>query len=432
MPKQQISNVWIAIEDEFHSPNSDGQPDDTSLTWIPMEVFYASVSHDGQESPMAPNEIARGGSEGVPPEFVASVDPSTGEKGERLTGTLNLNSMVRGIGDGGIYSNHSSLPLAIALKTSMRSVSDPASATDPVAASGANAAEFECTTPGLYTVGAGICANVDGVLVYRRVVDITGAVITVTPQWPRLLTNEDTIRLCHTLYPPKMGQHGVQPQGSVAIRYELEGRTWVAYGCRLQEVAISPGDNNVAVANLTLRTAWAKRGSAQTLAKLPNRNASMKPAVPLGVQMALASATVENGSAGSGQAYTALKAKSHSFQYTANLAEQSDPQSHAGFTELEVGSWSCQATITTLYNATIEDMADKEERRTLAFGWGPIKAGCGLGVVVGGAYLGAKALPSFDGEQTTLNDVAFMAGEYNLDSTNTDAGNAPVIICLPL
>lgn len=431
MPKQQISNVWIAIEDAFHSPNSDGQPNDGALTWIPMEVFYASVSHDGQESPMAPNEIARGGSEGVPPEFVAAVDPSTGEKGERLTGTLGLNFMVRGIGDGALYS-HQNLPLAIALKTSMRSLPTPGAATDPVSASGANASQFECTTPGLFSVGAGIRANIDGTLVYRRVVAIAGNTITVTPQWPRVLSNADTIEMCHTLYPPKMGEHGVQPQGSVAVRYELEGRTWVAYGCRLSEANIAPGDNNVGVANLTMRAAWIKRGSAQTLTKERNRNASMKPAVPLGVQMALASDTVENGLAGQGQAYTALKAKSYSFQYTANLAEQSDPSSHAGFTELEVGSWSCQATVTTLYDATIEDMADNEERRTLAFGWGPIKAGCGLGVVMGGAYLGAKALPSFDGEQTTLNDVQFMAGEYDLDAVSTGAGNAPVIICLPL
>lgn len=259
MSTARIMSLEVASEAAYGSPDANGIPSVSGLTFYATEFELGSVSTIGGEFELQEDATAHVEFGRLPPEVAASFDP-TGARIPRQVGSVAVTLPVRGFGagNGGVIPDANSMPLIMMLGSGGLDVVDRGGAGVTPSGMGVNNGICHFAADSGLVEGEVVLAIVNGCVVANRVTlnDSPAAnhPVTFLHRWPADMTGI-RIQRGMTLSVRRVVQTGTSGP-SVAMRVRVLGAEMAAFGCRLEEATFSCDATGLLKAALTMRAAF--------------------------------------------------------------------------------------------------------------------------------------------------------------------------------
>lgn len=419
------SSISYAPELTFGALDADGLPDVSGLSYTGIEVSREAVTYDGQDEPVIDRPVASAyPSEHVPEPLTVW---SGGAPVERRTGEITLR--MPGLRCPGAGQAMTTVFLARALSTVMRSSSPVTGDSDTVAAGVPTLNTFPATVAGKFQVGHMIAATINNRIEYAWVTDVTAGVVTYSPAFSAALSVGDTVRMVKTYY-PTLG--ALSTLTSLSLRQDLHDRRWQAVGCRLKRLTLEMnddgnGDRRIVPTAVTLSAPWIQSddGSASPL---------VLPAQAGPYAVAVQAYDVYSSLAAVGTPADASRSTMRSRRWTVELSWDLRPlsTSDSGLTiaDYECGGFTARVTQACQPISGLDIARRAREQYHLLLGAGPTSAGAdgrGMGFAFGikAAFLSGYAKPAID-DAEVLHELAWAPGPWERESGGPWSPSSPI------
>lgn len=240
------SSCAIAQEAAFGSL-TDGIPDASGLTYIPMVVNRQTITYGGQVEPMLPLDLARNGTGMHAPVTEAPYVGSTKQRRRHGDVTITGPWMSNGT------TAQASTAVHYMLNTTMvRATARGADAKDTINDVTPAAHECQVTSPGSAQIGELLAFEIAGKVEVVRVTGTNGGAgpLTWAPSLSVAPANGATYRYLNT-YVPCLGELALATFKPVAIRMDLHGKRFYATGCRLKSFVVETAGADERTAKFT-------------------------------------------------------------------------------------------------------------------------------------------------------------------------------------
>lgn len=408
------SSLSVAPEAAFGSLDSDGVPDTSGLTFIPVECMRSSISWEGQEQPVFQRDLARSSTGRYAPE-VESVYIGGAPVMRRL-GSVKVQRPLRCPGS----STIDNVALGMLWRSVMGRTAKAAGASDTVeAAPSPTVNAFQVGTPGDFVIGQMVAININSRLEFSCVTDTGGGTgpITCSPAFSAAPGAGAEVLHCQT-YWPQLGPLTFADNPSLAFRVDIVGKRYVAVGCRLSKVSFSLGgdDGRTVIVDEEYPAAW-----------IQDDDASASPSNPTvlsgGYAKFLESYAVYSGSIGTSSpaalSRTAFSPRSWSAELNFNLVATGQSASGLRCAEWEVGDVEAMLKLTVEPVAAMETDRLLQVYRSIVVGNGPCNdAGNGLGIAFPAGFQPNTLLPAV-GDLDRVMELEYADGVFGLDTGST-------------
>lgn len=427
-----VSSLSVAVEKSYAMLNDGVKPDPTSgggLTWTAVnDISRESITYDDQEQPTVPLDIAHGAM-GQPPDLPATIYES-GTPVARRTGQPNLK--FKGLQCPGAGVALSTLTLVKVLRTVMACHLPSAGTSDTVGAGSHTVNAFVATDATKYGVGRKIAFTIDGRVEFTWVSNISGSNITVSPALSAAPAEGDTVRMCGTFY-PQLGALTFTDCPSIALRQDMIGRRWVAYGCRLKTLTLEMDGTTAGpggAARLIMPTAklWSPWVVDDDGSASPQSVGASGP-YAMGLQGYEVWSSLVAVSTPADAARNVLEARKWSVEIDFDLVPRDSAGNGIGFSDYACNGVNISIKQTLAPNSTFAAALNAREIFHLLFGAGPTSAGLagrGMGFAFGAkaACLAGFAKPTVSVKET-MQELTWRLAPYSLETGTWSPGSAP-------
>ena len=438
MTTAAISDVSVAWEGSFGNLAAASKlPTVAGITWYPLPVVRSNWVNAARQPEYALNLTRTSSHEfpGVPATTYnrtagALWGASPGAPVQRWLGDITVEGPLWTIGDGTTISSYNLHPVVMTWLSSLEVDAPGGGLSDTVAVVG-TANSHTATVAADYAIGRGIAAVINNALEFSLVSDIAGAVVTYSPAFSQALPNTaDMVRHCYTLF-PRLGT----PTLSAMMRFNMNGRCYYAFGCRVKEVALQ-FDGETLTHRTTVEPTVILRddtGAAPSAWTKPD-------GTPCQFKQSyhVMSAATSSGTVPASLARTPLSL--HSWSATLRFGLSPVGGGHdsiLGRSGTEVTSYSAEASVVSEPSSTLDNMKVSREERTLLLGCGPaggrgVLEGWGCGLAIMAAHLAESPALDEGPEQRHVLNATFRAGRYALEDASADAANTEFRFLLPM
>lgn len=438
MTTAAVSDLSVAWEGSFGNLSATSKlPTVAGITWYPAPVVRANWVGASRQPEYALNLTRSRSHEfpGVPSTVYnrtagALWGASPGSPVQRWLGDITLEGPLWTIGDGTAISSYNLHPIIMTWLSSLEVDAPGGGLSDTVALVG-TANSHTATVAADYAIGRGLAAVINNALEFSLVSDIAGAVVTYSPAFSQALpTTADLVRHCYTLY-PRLGT----PTVSAMMRFNMNGRQYYAFGCRVSEIALQ-FDGETLTHRTTVQPSVILRDDT---------GAALDPWVkpdgsPAQFKQShhVVSAAISSGSVPASLARTALSLHSWSGAMRFGLSPVGGGHdSILGRSGTEVTSYSAEASVTAEPSSTLDAMKVSREERSLVLGCGPaggrgVLEGWGCAFAIMAAHLAESPALDEGPEQRHVLNATFRAGRYALEDASADAANTEFRFLLPM
>jgi len=377
-----IRSLSMAVETSFGSVSATtGQPDAVSaalLTYVSLECERAPILVAG-EAKLDPRTDARTSFYVHPPEVDTACDINGAPIAMR-TGTIQVDMVMRGNGNGTVFADYTAHPLGQMLSSVLRYTA-PGALTDTVGAGVPTTTKFPAGIPGSFADGIMICQAQAGVGNYAFVTDAGVADVTFSPAMQNAPVVGSVMRLGSTL---SLATQFSELGNSLAFRGDGDGWRWYGTGSR-------PESLNITTTPRLVKASWTFRLS---FIFDDNLDASVTagtnyvdpviadgcPAHMLSAVTAVSTGDVTGIASPAEAAVTELIVDEFSASLVWTLASRGTAANPLGIADLEVTDFVCEVDIlASVANAAMTQASFlARERHSLIIGLGNVSEGNGL------------------------------------------------------
>lgn len=427
-------SLSIAKETTFGSPDTNGIPSTTGLTFVSIPCERDPIVIAGEPVVSERND-ARDGSYFNAPE--PDTVWSSGARLRRRTGQIVCRVDLTTIGTAAANydSNYLGYLLGAGFATQAPSAnlkSDTASAVTSVNQYTPSAA------PALADVGLLVGSEINGRAEYSAITDndVAGDV-TVSPAFSAGFSGTPTVRGLQTWYTPSRAATG-DFNSSVAFKIDGASFQTLAFGCVLESLSITV-DNGRLMGEFTYQASFItdNHGAASTpIEPVYNTGA---PAFFRGSYAVISGgspASSSNGTVGETQSRVALDCEDFSLTVTNTLTPLGYSNNVIGMSGMDISDVSVELSLTlSSPSSTVADDFFNRTVRQVLVGTGPLGDGKGCAVMLPAAVLtNDPSVYDVSGNdivrQTLTYQQARYAGDFTTSSYESNAGNSPFRIGL--
>ena len=426
-------SLSIAVETEFGSPDTNGIPSTSGLTYISIPCERDPIVIPGEPVVSERND-ARDGS------YFNAPEPDTvyqsGSRVRRRTGQIVCRVDLTSIGTAA--ANYNANYLGYLLGAGFNTQAPSSNLKEDTASAVVNVNKYTpSAAPGVADVGLLVGTEINGRAEYSAITDndVSGDV-TVSPAFSSGFTGTPTVRGLQTWYVPSRGNTG-EFDSSVAFKINGANFESQAFGCVLESLNISL-DNGRLMGEFTYQAAFITDNHAVGSPVEPVYNTGA-PAFFRGAYTVISGgspASSSNGTVGETQSRVELDCEDFSLTVTNTLTPLAYSNDVIGMSGMDISDVSVELSLTlSTVNTTVNNDFFNRTVRQVLVGTGPIGDGKGCAIMLPAAVLtndpSAYDVSGNDIVRQTLTyQQARYAGDFTTASYESNAGNSPFRIGL--
>ena len=428
-------SLSIAKETTFGSPDANGIPSTSTLTYISIPCERDPVVLSGEPVASERNDTRDGAYFNAPePDTVYN---SSGDRVRRRTGTIVCRVDLTTIGTAA--NNYNTNYLGYLLGAGFNTQVPSSNLKQDTASAVANVNTYTPTAaPADADVGLLIGSEINGRAEYSAITDNNvGGDVTVSPAFSAGFTGTPTVRGLQTWYVPSRTNSG---QFANSVSFKIDGNNFqqLAFGCVLESMNITL-DNGRLMAELTYQAAYITDNHGAAAGSIEPVYNSGSPAFFRGAYVVVSNgspASSSNGSSGETQGRIDLDCEDFSLTVTNTLTPLGYSNDIIAMSGMEVSDVDVELSLTlSTVNTTIADDYFNRTVRQVLVGTGPVADGKGCAIMLPAAILKNDAsvydVSGNDIVRQTLNyQQARYAGDFTSASYESNAGNSPFRIGL--
>lgn len=413
MATTSIRGVRVAVEGSFGSPDANGFPSTSGLTFYGLECDRAGLDIPGDPQ-VAERVESRASFYDLPPEPLAA--QSGGAYIRRRKGDVVLKVPVRGLGSGTAFATYAAIPWMMLLRSSLAS-QVPSDASDALSSTG-TANSHTVTTAAEFVAGGGFKTDVAGRPVYRYTTRKVGSVIDYSPGISAL-AGGTTQRHLQTMY------YATGATIGASVVLELAGHNWVsyAYGCRMRSLRLVV-EKGMALWEITMACAYITDAHSSGVNAVDPTRAS-------GAVAQLRNSWVEITQAIGTTTPAALTGVQVAvddvrFSLDVSLTEVGTTSNTLGIADMEPTDYTATLGLTLSgISTTYADDLLTQTQRSVLVGFGPIGTGQGFCIYVPAATVQNDPSAYDLSGETVRMSLEFKPGLWTLDSSSTAPAQTP-------
>ena len=414
MATSTIKHCRVAQESTYGSPDSDGLPSTSGLSFKALEFDGAGVTYAGDAISDDRAADARCAPFALPPEPATMW--SGGSRVQHRIGDISLTVYPRGVGAASVYSRPSEMPWFQLVETALK-VAEAVAASDT--ASGVSPSSLTVTTPAFWATGSLIAVEIAGRLEVSSVVDMAGAIATLSPALSATIGAATSVRFMDTLYFADDFTAGP----SVCLEMMTADAKILAFGCRLTSMGAKVEEGQLKL-DLTLNSGHIEESRPPSTVLCPDYSDGARP--HLEGSFAVYSAAVTGTAPISLARNVALVDRNST---TVSVSVTQAPTGYAGSllaaADMEATELMAEAALKLRTPSTDFDTDFWEQtRRNLMLGFGPSGAGNGIAIMMGGAFLTADGSKRSEDSSQWNQELAFKAGRWEGDNDSAALCNS--------
>jgi hypothetical protein len=424
-------SLSVAVESTFGSPDSDGIPSVSGLTFVSIPCERDPVVLSGDPVASERNDTRDGA-------YFNAPEPDTvwsgGSRVRRRTGSIVCRLDLTSIGTSANNYNSNYLGYLLGAGFNTQAPSSNLKADTASAVTDENT-YTPTNAPATTDVGLLIGSLINGRAEYSAITDNdvgAGSDVTVSPAFSSGFTGTPTIRGLQTWYVPSRTSSG-QFNHSVAFKIDGQNFQQLAFGCVLESMNITL-DNGRLMAELTYQAAFITDNHSGAIGSVEPVYNSGSPAFFRGSYVVVSDgspASSSNGTVGETQGRIALDCEDFSLTVTNTLTPLAYSNDVIAMSGMEVSDVSVELSLTlSTVNSTVANDYFNRTVRQVLVGTGPIADGKGCAIMLPAAILtndpSVYDVSGNDIVRQTLNyQQARYAGDFTTSSYEANAGNSP-------
>lgn len=414
MSTTAIRGLRVALESSFGSPDANGFPSASGLTFYGVECERGNATIFGDPQ-LTERVEARASFHNLPPEPLAAQASSVYVR--RRKGEITIKVPARGLGSGTAFATYAAIPYMMLLRSSLSS-QVPSDASDALNSTG-TANSHTVTTAAEFITGGGFKTDVAGRPVYRFTTRKVGSVIDYSPGISPLAGGTTQRHLQVMYFAP-----GASIGGSVALELDGYDSLSYAYGCRMKSLRLVLDDKRASW-EITMACAYVTDGHT-------SGNNVAEPTRASGAVAQLRNSWVEITEAIGTTTPAALTGvqvpvDDVRFSLDVTLTEVGTTSNAIGISDMEPTDWqaSLGLTLSSVVSTYVDDLYNMTQRSVLV-GFGPQGTGNGMCIYMPAATL-QNDPSAFDQSGDTLKmQLEYKQGLWTLDSSSTAPAQTPL------
>lgn len=427
-------SLSVAVESTFGSPDSNGIPSVSGLTFVSIPCERDPVVLSGDPVVSERNDTRDGA-------YFNAPEPDTvwsgGSRVRRRTGSITCRVDLTTIGTSA--ANYNSNYLGYLLGAGFNTQAPSANLKADTASAVVDENTYTPTNaPAVSDVGLLIGTEINGRAEYSAITDndVAGDV-TVSPAFSSGFTGTPTLRGLQTWYVPSRTNSG---EFNHSLAFKIDGANFqqIAYGCVLESMNITL-DSGRLMAELTYQAAFITDNHGGAVGSIEPVYNSGSPAFFRGSYVVVSDgspASSSNGTAGETLDRLALDCEDFSLTVTNTLTPLSYSNDVIGMSGMDISDVSVELSLTlSTVNTTVANDYFNRTVRQVLVGTGPIDDGKGCAIMLPAAVLtNDPSVYDVSGNdivrQTLTYQQARYAGDFTTSSYEANAGNSPFRIGL--